>query len=97
MCLLLFLWDNQVKGTVEESIYKLNKSRNSTTFISGNTKNQDQPLLTLKDIEALFSIVPSLPIPETDEKPTESESLRHLPPSVAAAIAAEKRLNSSSS
>ncbi|KAL6126675.1 hypothetical protein ACLB2K_074721 [Fragaria x ananassa] len=52
-----------VKGTVEESIYKLNKSRNSTAFIS-----------------------------ETDERPTESESLIHLPPSVAAAIAAEKRL-----
>ncbi|KAL6126865.1 hypothetical protein ACLB2K_074910 [Fragaria x ananassa] len=81
-----------VKGTVEESIYKLNKSRNSTAFISGNTKNQDQPLLTLKDIEALFSTVPSLPVPETDERPTESESLIHLPPSVAAAIAAEKRL-----
>ncbi|PRQ59652.1 putative DNA helicase chromatin regulator PHD family [Rosa chinensis] len=81
-----------VKGTVEESIYKLNKSRNSTAFISGNTKNQDQPLLTLKDIEALFSTVPSLPVPETDVRPTESETLRHLPPSVAAAIAAEKRL-----
>ncbi|KAL6127971.1 hypothetical protein ACLB2K_071332 [Fragaria x ananassa] len=83
---------SRVRGTVEESIYKLNKSRNSTAFISGNTKNQDQPLLTLKDIEALFSTVPSLPVPETDERPTESESIRHLPPSVAAAIAAEKRL-----
>ncbi|RXH94760.1 hypothetical protein DVH24_024444 [Malus domestica] len=84
-----------VKDTVEESIYKLNRSRNSTAFI-GNTKNQDQPFFTLKDIESLFATVPP-PVPETNEKPTEipdenpTESLQHLPPSVAAAIAAEKR------
>ncbi|KAM1069775.1 hypothetical protein ACFX13_001692 [Malus domestica] len=84
-----------VKDTVEESIYKLNKSRNSTAFI-GNTKNQDQPFFTLKDIESLFATVPP-PVPETRGKATEvpdenpTESLRHLPPSVAAAIAAEKR------
>lgn len=85
-----------VKGTVEESIYKLNQSKNTTAFINGNTKNQDEPFLTLKDIESLFATAPPA-VPEADEKPTESsdeketESLRHLPPSVAAAIAAEKR------
>ncbi|XWS74480.1 hypothetical protein CRYUN_Cryun01aG0001600 [Craigia yunnanensis] len=79
-----------VKNTVEESIYKLNRSRNSSGFV-GNTRNQDQPVLTLKDLESLFAAVPTT-IPKTDEHRTESESLRHLPPSVAAAIAAERRL-----
>ncbi|KAJ4825655.1 hypothetical protein Tsubulata_038885 [Turnera subulata] len=74
-----------VKDTVEESIYKLNKSRNTSSFISGNTKNQDQPALTLKDVESLFATAP-----ESEEE--SSESLRHLPPSVAAAMAAERRL-----
>ncbi|KAJ8771167.1 hypothetical protein K2173_023492 [Erythroxylum novogranatense] len=74
-----------VKNTVEESIYKMNRSRNSSAFISGNTKNQDQPVLTLKDIESLFATVSSI-----DEEPP--ASLRHLPPSMAAAIAAERRL-----
>ncbi|CAK7340000.1 unnamed protein product [Dovyalis caffra] len=81
-----------VKDTVEESIYKLNRSRNTSSFISGNTKNQDQPVLTLKDVESLFTTVPST-VPESDGNPT--ESLRHLPPSVAAALAAERRLKES--
>ncbi|KAB2010015.1 hypothetical protein ES319_D10G206600v1 [Gossypium barbadense] len=79
-----------VKNTVEESIYKLNRSRNSSGFV-GNTKNQDQPVLTLKDVESLFATAPSR-APKTDEDKTESESLRYLPPSMAAAIAAERRL-----
>lgn len=58
-------------------------------YISGNTKNQDQLVLTLKDVESLFAATPST-VPETDEKPT--GSLMHLPPAVAAAIVAEKRL-----
>nr|GLL21004.1 E3 ubiquitin-protein ligase SHPRH isoform X1 [Ipomoea trifida] len=70
-----------VKDTVEESIYKLNKSRTADSFVSGNRKNQDQPVLTLKDIESLFRV---------DQNP--SGSLMHLPPSVAAALAAERRL-----
>ncbi|KAJ6859628.1 LOW QUALITY PROTEIN: hypothetical protein NC652_041803 [Populus alba x Populus x berolinensis] len=78
-----------VKDTVEESIYKLNRSRSTSSFIIGNTKNQDQPFLTLKDVESLFATVPST-VPESDGKPT--ENLRHLPPSVAAALAAERRL-----
>lgn len=57
--------------------------------ISGNTKNLDEPFLTLKDVESLFAAAPST-APETDDKPT--ESLRHLPPFRAAAIAAERRL-----
>ncbi|KAA8544241.1 hypothetical protein F0562_022253 [Nyssa sinensis] len=78
--------DALVKGTIEESIYKLNKSRNTSLFISGNTRNQDQPVLPLKDVESLFT--PST-IPESGEKPT--GSLMHLPPSVAADLAAERR------
>ncbi|KAF8009800.1 hypothetical protein BT93_J0713 [Corymbia citriodora subsp. variegata] len=78
-----------VKDSVEESIYKLNKSRNSSSFISGNTKNQDQPVLTLKDVESLFAASPANP-PQTDVK--RKESLMHLPPSMAAAVAAERRL-----
>lgn len=78
-----------VKNTVEESIYKLNRSRSTSSFISGNTKNQDQPVLTLKDVESLFTATPST-IPESDEK--SSGNLMHLPPSVAAVMAAERRL-----
>lgn len=78
-----------MKDSVEESIYKLNKSRNSSSFISGNTKNQDQPVLTLKDVESLFAASRANQ-PQTDERPT--ESLMHLPPSMAAAVAAERRL-----
>lgn len=78
-----------VKGTVEESLYKLNRSRNTNSFISGNTKNQDQPVLTLKDVESLFAVAaPAVPGNEENS----AENLRHLPPSVAAGIAAERRL-----
>lgn len=78
-----------MKDTVEESIYKMNKSRSTNSYISGNKKNQDQPVLTLKDLESLFRVAPSTE-PEAVEKPT--GSLMHLPPSVAAAISAERRL-----
>lgn len=77
-----------MKNTVEESIYKLNRSRNTNSFISGNTKNQDQPFLTLKDLDSLFMVTSSI-IKEKDEKP--SGSLMHLPASVAAVMAAERR------
>ncbi|WCJ20101.1 zinc ion binding DNA binding helicases ATP binding nucleic acid binding [Euphorbia peplus] len=83
-----------VKNTVEESIYKLNRSRNSSSFISGNTKNQDQPLLTLKDVESLFATVESK-VPKSDGD-QQTESLRHLPPGTAATIAAERRLKENS-
>ncbi|CAH9090614.1 unnamed protein product [Cuscuta epithymum] len=80
-----------VKDTVEESIYKLNKSRRGESFVSGNRKNQDHPVLTLKDVESLLRVAP----PSTDHNPS-AGSLMHLPPSEAAAIAAEKRLASQS-
>jgi E3 ubiquitin-protein ligase SHPRH len=67
----------------------LNRSRDTNSFISGNTKNQDQPVLTLKDVESLFATVATA-VPENDENLT--ASLRHLPPSVAAGLAAERRL-----
>ncbi|KAL9247813.1 hypothetical protein vseg_021203 [Gypsophila vaccaria] len=94
-----------VKNTVEESLYKLNKSRNSSSFLNGNKRNQDQPVLTVKDVESLFSTTP-LSAPGDLKKQTTSstnnngsrndahaESLTHLPPSVAAGIAAERRLS----
>ncbi|KAH9620305.1 hypothetical protein KSS87_014794 [Heliosperma pusillum] len=101
-----------VKDTVEESLYKLNKSRNSSSFISGNKKNQDQPVLTVQDVESLFAAVPptspgdwekqtasstndDAQLRNTTNTNAQSESLTHLPPSVAAAIAAEKRLGQS--
>ncbi|KAJ8537181.1 hypothetical protein K7X08_035582 [Anisodus acutangulus] len=79
-----------VKDTVEESICKLNKSRNIGSFVSGNRENQDQPVLTLRDVESLFRVA-SL----SDEKAT--GSLMQFPPSVAAAIAAERRLREQTS
>lgn len=86
---VLFIFGWQVKNTVEESIYKLNRSRSTSSFISGNKKNQDQPVLTLKDVESLFTTKPPT-VSESDERP--SESLMHLPPSEAAVMAAERRL-----
>lgn len=80
-----------VNNTVEESIYSLNKSRNTSSFISGNKKNQDEPILTLKDVESLFATAPQKPGESGDKE--ETGTLMHLPPSVAAAIAAERRLN----
>lgn len=79
-----------MQNTVEESIYKLNKSRTSSSYISANKKNIDQPVLTLKDLESLFRVAPSSEDPESIEK--QSGSLSHLPPSLAAAVAAERRL-----
>ncbi|KAF6143028.1 hypothetical protein GIB67_041096, partial [Kingdonia uniflora] len=82
-----------VKDTVEESIYKLNRSRVVDSVINVNTKNQDQSVLTLKDVESLFAAVaPSMP-DEEDNIPV--DSLRHMPPAVAASIAAERRRNES--
>ncbi|KAI3800036.1 hypothetical protein L1987_35343 [Smallanthus sonchifolius] len=79
-----------VKDTVEESLYKLNKSRDGGSFISGNKKNQDQPVFTLKDVESLFKVTPSTVEQHIKEEST--SSLMHLPLAVAAGIAAERRL-----
>ncbi|MFS8013259.1 putative DNA helicase [Helianthus anomalus] len=80
-----------VKDTVEESLYKLNKSRNSGSYISGNKKNQDQPVFTLKDVESLFKVTPST-VEQPHKKEESTADLTHLPPAVAAGIAAERRL-----
>lgn len=79
-----------VQNTVEESIYKLNKSRTCSSYISANKKNIDQPVLTLGDLESLFRVAPSSEDPEAIEM--QSGSLSHLPPSLAAAVSAERRL-----
>ncbi|XP_076948485.1 uncharacterized protein LOC143620741 [Bidens hawaiensis] len=79
-----------VKDTVEESLYKLNKSRVGGSFISGNKKNQDQPVFTLKDVESLFKVTPSTA--EQHKKEESNSDLMHLPPAAAAGIAAERRL-----
>ncbi|VFQ99538.1 unnamed protein product [Cuscuta campestris] len=77
-----------VKDTVEESIHRVNKGRMGNSLVSGNRKNKDHSALTLKDIESLlFRAAP----PFADPDPS-AGSLTHLPPSVAAALAAEKRL-----
>ncbi|KAI3991562.1 hypothetical protein MKX01_040572 [Papaver californicum] len=82
-----------VKDTVEESIYKLNRGRSTSSIISGSTKNQDQSVLTLKDVESLFSS--ATPSMQFEDKNIQTGSLKHLPPSIAAAVAAEKRLKES--
>jgi E3 ubiquitin-protein ligase SHPRH len=86
-----------VSGTVEESIYKLNRNKNTnlSSFSSRNTKNQDQQFLTLKDLESLFAS-PTAETAEMEQNPGErQENLRDLPPSVAAALAAERRMKES--
>ncbi|KAI3952838.1 hypothetical protein MKX01_006881 [Papaver californicum] len=82
-----------VKDTVEESIYELNTGCSTSSIISGSTKNQDQSVLTLKDVESLFSS--ATPSMQFEDKNIQTGSLKHLPPAVAAAIAAEKRLKES--
>ncbi|KAI3882577.1 hypothetical protein MKX03_010696 [Papaver bracteatum] len=82
-----------VKDTVEESIYKLNRGRSTSSVISGSTKKQDQSVLTLKDVESLFSS--ATPSMQLEDKNVQKESLKHLPPAVAAALAAERRLKES--
>ena len=81
---------------MEDSIYKLNRSKNVNvcSFSSSrNTKNQDQQNLTLRDLECLFA---SPPAEETEENEGDGErNLRDLPPSVAAAMAAERRMKES--
>ncbi|KAJ1292442.1 hypothetical protein BS78_02G391500 [Paspalum vaginatum] len=80
-----------VKKTIEESIYKLNRSRAVCSTINRKSKHfKDEPVLTLKDVELLF------PMTAPDEPPEQAyqdheDSLRSLPPSVAAGLAAERR------
>ena len=80
-----------MKKTIEESIYKLNRSRAVCSILNGKSKNfKDEPVLTLKDVESLF------PMTAPDEPPElanedHDDSLRSLPSSVAAGLAAERR------
>ncbi|KAL6896865.1 hypothetical protein ACP4OV_007437 [Aristida adscensionis] len=80
-----------VKETIEESIYKLNRSRAVCSTINRKSKNfKDEPVLTLKDVELLFPLAaPDQPTDHADQD--HCDSLRSLPPSVAAGLAAERR------
>ncbi|ONM60590.1 zinc ion binding [Zea mays] len=80
-----------VKKTIEESIYKLNRSRAVCSTINRKSKNfKDEPVLTLKDVESLFPMAgPDEPLEQADQN--YGDSLRSLPPSVAAGLAAERR------
>ncbi|CAN6200289.1 unnamed protein product [Urochloa humidicola] len=80
-----------VKKTIEESIYKLNRSRAVCSTINRKSKNfKDEPVLTLKDVESLFPMTAS-DEPQELANQDHDDSLRSLPPSVAAGLAAERR------
>ena len=70
---------------MEESIHNLNRNKNPRSVISSSSKGQDQPALTLKDIETLLQAMPV-------KKGSEEGSSQVLPAAVAAAMAAERRL-----
>ncbi|KAG0481686.1 hypothetical protein HPP92_012544 [Vanilla planifolia] len=87
-----------VKNTVEESIYKLNQSRSGNSMIGFKAnKNQDEPALTIQDVESLFPLPVIVNAAEEDanEVAMAEGSLRHLPAALAAGLAAERRLMSS--
>lgn len=79
-----------VKNSVEESIYELNRSRNVSSIISAKAKNKHQPLLTIQDVESLFPM--KVPAEQSEDAEVSAGSFRHLPPAVAAGLAAERRL-----
>lgn len=78
-----------MKNSVEEGIYKLNCSRNVASIISSKAKNKQQPLLTVQDVELLFPMTASA---VAEDPAVSAGSLAHLPPAVAAGLAAERRL-----
>lgn len=78
-----------MKKTIEESIFKLNRSRAVCSTINRKSKNfKDEPVLTLKDVESLFPMTAQPPELANQDH---DDSLRSLPPSVAAGLAAERR------
>nr|CAB3458988.1 unnamed protein product [Digitaria exilis] len=84
-------YGTKVKKTIEESIFKLNRSRAVCSTITRKSKNfKDEPVLTLKDVESLFPMTASDEPPELANQ-DHDDSLRSLPPSVAAGLAAERR------
>lgn len=92
MCLSLhFLILAQVKNTVEENIHNLNKNREAIPdAVSAVSKHQDQPALTLKDVQSLFSADMSTGLLQ-DGGGGDANVSAQLPPSVAAGLAAERR------
>ena len=80
-----------MKKTIEDSIYKMNRGRAVCSTINRKSKNfKDELALTLKDVEALFP-VKAPDQPPDEESKDHGDSLRSLPPSVAAGLAAELR------
>uniref|UniRef100_A0ACD5WM79 Uncharacterized protein n=1 Tax=Avena sativa TaxID=4498 RepID=A0ACD5WM79_AVESA len=80
-----------VKKTIEDSIYKMNRGRAVCSTINRKSKSfKDELALTLKDVESLFPV--KAPDQLSDEESEDhGDSLRSLPPSVAAGLAAELR------
>lgn len=87
-----------IKDTVEESIYKLSqlKSQSPARASVGRKSNQEVSALTVKDLKMLFNDGTDNgrgPVQaHTNATTSASVNLRELPPSVAAAAAAEARL-----
>lgn len=80
-----------VKETIEDSIYKMNRGRAVCSTINRKSKNfKDELALTLKDVESLFPVAGPDQPPDQEDK-NHGDSLRSLPPSVAAGLAAEMR------
>lgn len=85
-----------VKETVEESIYKLNRSKPvNPSGCFGNIHKNDHSTLTLKDIDLLFSSGEQEKSYEECREGFEElqhmGDLRNFPPAVAAVLAAENR------
>ncbi|KAI5079688.1 hypothetical protein GOP47_0005167 [Adiantum capillus-veneris] len=88
-----------IKDTVEESIYKLRQQKlnlPNQRASMGRKSNQEVAALTVKDLKMLFKDETDEPSIQTEARDTEPSSstvnLRELPPSLAAAAAAEARL-----
>jgi E3 ubiquitin-protein ligase SHPRH len=80
-----------VKKTIEDSIYKMNRGKTVCSTINRKAKNfKDELALTLKDVELLFPVT-APDQPPDEESQNHGDSLRSLPPSVAAGLAAELR------
>ncbi|KAI5008977.1 hypothetical protein ZWY2020_010025 [Hordeum vulgare] len=80
-----------VKKTIEDSVYKMNRSRAVYSTINRRLKNfKDELALTLEDVESLFPVVTPDQPPEEGDK-DHGDTLRSLPPSLAAGLAAQMR------
>uniref|UniRef100_A0A8I7B4V2 Helicase C-terminal domain-containing protein n=2 Tax=Hordeum vulgare subsp. vulgare TaxID=112509 RepID=A0A8I7B4V2_HORVV len=80
-----------VKKTIEDSVYKMNRGRAVYSTINRRLKNfKDELALTLEDVESLFPVVTPDQPPEEGDK-DHGDTLRSLPPSLAAGLAAQMR------